>query len=276
MKKGIVLGLACSIVTVGALHAQTGSITVKNGAKFTFAVNAVSNISESVQGQDMTIDSKTDGTIDLAAKKVSPKQIDWTYGLTKAHLNVTGSMLPNSVDSTIKGKPSNFSTDLNGHITAMPKLGNELQILSMGGFQKTSLSQMFSPLMTRSLKAGDSWEETSSDTIDNPAMAGITMMAKRTTKYTFDGVVDTLHMKLARVRTEVTSLALEGSGEMQGMKMAIDGDGTTTTTSYYATDNGILHTALTDGEINARISITGGMEMVIPMAIKLNSTMVRK
>jgi hypothetical protein len=275
MKNRIVLGLAICIAAGGTLRAQTG-IAVKGGAKFSYAVASTSNVTQSIQGQDMEIATATDGTLELAVKKVAADKIDWTYGITKAHLKMSGGAIPKPIDSTIKGSVSPFSTDINGRVTSEPRLSDELQALSSGGFQKNTVTQMFSPLLQRSIKPGESWEQTTADTIDNPAMAGVTMVSKRTIKYTYDGVVDTLKSKLARVRTEVTSMSLEGSGEAQGMKFMIDGDGTMLTTSYYGTDNGILFAAASDGEINARISLTGSMQMVIPMTVKLTSNMLRK
>jgi hypothetical protein len=275
MKNSIFLGLALCFVAGGALRAQT-TIAVKSGTKYTFAVTAKSDVTQSLAGQEMTVKSVTDGTLELAAKKVTAEQIDWAFGLTKAHLKVNGSMLPKPIDSTIRGTTSPFSTDRSGRVTLMPELENDLQSLTSGGFMKTTVDQVFSPLLKRALKPGDSWEETSADTVENPAIQGLSMMMNRTIKYTYDGIVDTLKKKMARVRAELTSMSIEGSGKVQGMDMVIDGDGTSLITNYYDTENGILFATTTNAEINARISISGGMDMIVPMAVTLNSTMVRK
>jgi len=276
MKKRFLVGLALCAAAGGALRAQTGSITVKGGAKFNYDVVASMHVSQSIQGQDMTIDSKTVGDVLLVAKKVAPSKIDWNYGLTKAHVRMEGAMFPKPIDSTIKGKSADFSTDLQGRITSIADLRSTMDPMMAMGFQQNTMGQLFSPLLQKTAKPGDSWEEKTADTMDNPAAPGVTMIIKRTTKYTYDGVFDTLKTKAARVRSEVTSMTIEGSGTVQGMEMAIDGDGTSVNANYYQVDNGILVASNGETEMNTRIALTGPMELVIPMTMKMNTSTVRK
>lgn len=276
MKKRFLVGLALCVAASGALQAQTGSITVKGGAKFNYDVTATMHISQSVQGQDMTIDSKTDGNVILVAKKVDNTKIDWNYGLQKARIRMEGAMFPKPIDSTIKGKSADFTTDLQGRITSIADLQSTMDPMMAMGFQQNTMGQLFSPLLHKTVKAGDSWEEKTADTMDNPAAPGVTMIIKRTTKYTFDGIVDTLKAKAARIRSEVTSMSIEGSGSVQGMEMTIDGDGTALNATYYQADNGILMAAVGETEMNTRIALNGPMELVIPMTMKMNTATVRK
>ena len=73
---GLALGAAACAAAGGALHAQTGTIAVTGGTKFNYAVVAKSDIVQSVQGQDMTMQSKTDGTVVLAERPPLVGRID--------------------------------------------------------------------------------------------------------------------------------------------------------------------------------------------------------
>ena len=100
------------------------------------------------------------------------------------------------------------------------------------------------------------------------------MYISRTTLYHYDGVVDTLKTKADRIRAEVTSMTIQGSGEVMGTSMTIDGDGVSATTGYYSAKDGILLASSTDAEISMRMAM--GEQMVIPMTFKNMMNMVRK
>jgi hypothetical protein len=218
-----------------------------------------------------------ESTADLAAKKIGKEQIDWTYGLARMRVLMESPMLPGGkVDTTYKGEEAKpFTTDLSGRLTKRPDVSNDLQAVTGGVLQAGAVETMFSPILARGAKPGDSWEEKSYDTVSNPALAGIAMIITRNTKYTFEAIVDTLGRKSTRLRADVTGMTIEGEGEYQGATMNIDGDGTATTTSYYGVEDGMLLASATESEVSTRMTISGPMQVVVPMSYKVSATTVR-
>ncbi len=275
MKRTLFLGIALSVLASSVLVAQD-KITVKGGSKFAYALSSEMSMTQAMAGQEMSVETNSNGTVQVVATKVGKDRIDWSYGVSNLKVRVSGDMLPNGgQDTTLSMEPVNFVTDLKGTVLEAGKLSEAMQMLG-SGMQEMSAKQMFSPALVRSAKIGDTWEIAESDTVQNPAMGGAVIVIDRTTKYTFDGTVDTLKTKAARIYAEVTSMTIHGSGDMMGAEIKIDGDGSSSVTSYYSTKDGLLLAATGDNETAMRMALTGQMEMVIPMTLRMKSTMVRQ
>jgi len=277
MKRIVRIVVLASLVTAAPLFAQQGSIDVKKGATFSYTTDTKMDIVQSFQGQEVKMVSTTNGTMELAAKNVTPNSIDWSYAIKKLRVTMKAAMLPGGgTDTTMKGTTLMFSTDKAGRISNPEKLAADPMLAAVGGgMQGSTLGQMFSPTLSRSLTVGQSWEESTSDTIANPALQGAKILLTKTTRYTYEGTVDTLKTKAARVRVEVTSMTMGGEGSMGGMNFRMDGDGSSLGSGYYSAADGLLLASSADMTMNMRIVTTGQMEMVIPMTYVLKSTTMR-
>lgn len=275
MKRTLFLGLALSILGTSGLMAQD-KITVKGGNKFDFTFSGDMNVTQSMAGQEMTVASTMNGGVHMMANKVGKDEIDWSYGVSDMKVSTKSEVLPGGgQDTTITMEPVPFRTDMNGKIKQNAALGEALQMFS-SGVQGFAPQQMFSPAIGRSLKKGQTWEESSIDTVHNPMMGDGAMVIERTTRYTYDGPVDTLKNKAIRIRSEITSMSLTGSASMMGMDVKIDGDGSANMVSYYGAKDGILLATIGDNETNMRMAMTGQAEMLIPITMSMTSRMVRK
>ncbi|MDB5033178.1 MAG: hypothetical protein JWQ98_419 [Chlorobi bacterium] len=267
---------AISMITAGTAFSQTNALGVKKGSRATYEMSTKSDVVQTVQGQDLTVNSTGTATLELGVRNLAKDHIDWTFTLAKMRLVMGSPSAPSmKKDTTVRGKPMPFTTDLNGKVTAMFSPEADQTGKMMMGLRRTSVAEFFSPALTRTLKPGDSWEEKSTDTIENAQLQGAKIYVERTTKYTFDGDVDTLKAKTVRLRTEVTSMSISGAGSIQGLKLDIHGDGTSTATNYY-TGDGLLLVSGSIGEMNMRVMTTGQVEMVIPITYKFSSSTVRK
>ncbi|MEO5929303.1 MAG: hypothetical protein ABIR47_05180 [Candidatus Kapaibacterium sp.] len=273
----MIMMAAIGMITAGTAFSQTGTLGVKKGTKATYEMSTKSDVVQTVQEQDLTVNSTGTATLELGVKNIARDHIDWTFTLAKMRLMMGSPASPSmKKDTTVKGTPMPFTTDLNGKVISMFSPEANQTGKMMMGFRKTSVTEFFSPTLTRTLKPGDSWEENSIDTIENAQLQGVKIYVSRTTKYTFDGGVDTLKAKTVRLRTEVTSMSISGTGSIQGLKLDIHGDGISTAISYYTASDGLLLVSGSVGEMNMRVMSTGQVEMVIPVVYKFSSSTVRK
>ncbi len=277
MKRIVRIVVLASLVTAAPLFAQQGSIAVKKGTTFSYATDTKMDIVQSFQGQEMTMVSNTTGTMELSAKNVTASAIDWNYAIKKLRVTMKAAMLPGGgTDTTMKGSTLSFSTDKAGRISNPEKLAADPMLAAVGGgMQGAAMGQMFSPALARTLTVGQSWEESTIDTIVNPALQGAKILLTKTTRFTYEGTVDTLKTKAARIRTEVTSMTIGGEGSAAGMSFRMDGDGASLGSSYYSVADGLLLASSADMTMNMRLMMTGQMEMVIPMTYALKTTTLR-
>jgi len=268
-----------AIVIVSFLLGSTGSafgqksLTVRKGDTFSYALSMKMDMMQSMQGQEMTTTIAADGSSRLQASRVARRAVDWVYDIreVKTHAAVAGMGVQ---DTTISLPPAPFSTDLKGKITAQPQIGDILP--GVGGMSAlTGVEQYFSPALTRALSVGDTWESTTIDTVHN---GGLEIHTTRRLQYTCEGDVDTLGKRVVRIRSEASELTMEGSGNVSGMNMSMEGDGTAITLSYYSRTDGLLVASSVDSEVNARLSIEGmgANPMLIPMNYRTRMSVVRR
>ncbi|MBS1913366.1 MAG: hypothetical protein JST22_15370 [Bacteroidetes bacterium] len=256
--------------------AQTGTLTVKAGTKVPYTISSTMDMTESVQGNDVAINRVIESRTSLTAKKIAKNKIDWVLDVSRMHMRMTNPMAGKPVDSNLKVKPTQFSTDQTGHLLGVAMLDPAFKQAMQSSGQGSQIELMFSPMLRRAVKPGDSWEETRQDTSEVQEGVGGTMVVHVTTRYTYEGDVDTLSTKAARVRYETTSLAIDGSLEAQGAKMTIDGDGTGGGLTYYSLNDGLMLNSTANMETSVRISMTSPQELIIPVTQKLSTTTVRK
>jgi hypothetical protein len=270
--------IALSLLAGATAIAQPATLKVKQGDRFSYDVGFTMQMTQSMGGQDMTIEATSTADGLLAAGKAAKGRIDWAYDLKNMHMKLNSAMLPGGgKDTTIQVPTQKFTTDASGKILSIGKLEGKDQMMEMMSSitGKRQLKQWFSPEILKNHKSGDSWEEKTVDTIRYEGM-GMEMLSNANTKYVFESLIDTLGMKAARVRIETTSMAIEGTMAMAGMDMAIDGDGATSGILYYAVKDGLLLANNSETQMNMRNSVSGQGDMVIPMTQKIITSVARK
>ncbi len=248
-------------------------ITVKKGAKIDYATSLNVDISQTMQGNAISMNVGATGVSTLSALEVAPTAIDWTYEVRDMHLAVNAPMMGN-MDTTITFPSAAFGTDGKGNVTRKPAASDVMP--GIPGIESLfNVEQFFVPGVFANMKPGQTWETTSVDTNNN---GGLEVVTTRTLRHTYQGKVDTLGTTAHRVHIEATTLTIAGAGNMQGMDMTMDGDGTIVSTSYVSSKDGMLLASNLDSEMTIRMSITGmGTEpMLIPMTTIQRATLVRK
>jgi hypothetical protein len=293
MKNNILTLLAVALLVSGPLFAQgkisskkgsknagqASTLNVKKGDMFSYNVDMLLEMTQTMGGQDISTSAQSSASGELAAVDASKGRIDWSYAMKDMRVKITSPMMPGQAKDTVIEVPTqHFTTDNGGRIVSIQKLSSEssqmMQLMQSLSSRK-QLRQWFAPEMLSGHKSGDSWTEKGTDTVTNEGM-GMEMRTTSDTRYTFEGTVDTLGIKAARLRVETTSMQIEGSLSMSGMDMAIDGDGVTSGTAYYSLSDGLLLVNNSETQTNSRVSMSGQAEMVIPMTQKISTMIVRK
>ncbi len=256
--------VALTLFTVSAGLAQPAVITVKSGKKIPYVTATKTTITQSISGQEIEVLMATDTKADLVAKSVTADGINWSYVIKQAKMSMKTPMSPKAKDSVLKMKPFDFNTDLRGNLIRAAELDPSFMAVYGGGNGSSPIQQLFAPTLSRELTAGQSWDESRIDTVSTTGLNG-KMFISRTTKYTYDGLVDTLNTKAHRIRSEVTAMSITGSGDIQGMNVTMAGDGTSTTAAYYSSVDGLMISSLATMEMRMQMAIAGATEMVIPI-----------
>lgn len=291
MNRKIIFAIAVTVMASTAAVAQTpgvkpggpAPVKVKQGTKFSYTTVSNSEMTQSAMGQEMTVTTKSTGRTELTAKKVGKQRIDWVMAIPELRMSVTNSMQPDAaMDTSIVSPPQNYATNADGRVIEAPKSQAAGQMeMFMGGSMMKNFGVWFTPSLPNGAQSGATWDEERRDTVNmNPGEeegGGIKIISTQNLRYTYDGVTDTLGVKVARVRWTATSMKIEGAGSIQGNTMTMEGDGAINGISYYSTKDGLLFASTIDTESNMRLGINaGGQEMVIPMVQTAKVSITRK
>lgn len=261
MSMNIRASFLCAVLLVSAVaaHAQTPAIVVKSGTSIPYLIQSTVAMLQGEGAQAFSVTMTTQSNAELKAAKVQASGIDWTLTLSNARLRMVSPGMPNgAMDSSVSLKPVSFVTDPQGRLTTSLGAGSEMQsFLASGMASNFSMDQFFSPTLTHAVNPGESWETQSSDTVAPPSMRGFRIVVKRTVRYTYDGVVDTLNTKAHRVRAEAKTMTLDGKGELQGMNMRLNGGGTCSWSCYYTAAENLMLTSRTEGETRMLLTVVG-------------------
>ncbi len=260
--------VAAGLLASAVAHAQSPSITVKQGTSITYRVKGSTDMTQSMMGQEMTVNLSNDGNLILASKKVADDRLDWTSQLKNVKVKVKSPMPMGKGDTTITTRPKPFVTDRTGRV-----LEGELEAVGSAQILQGGLQQFFAPIINRNLQAGETWETDRTDTTVN---MGVSIITRTRLRYTYDGKVDTLKQKAVRLRVEIVEMTLSGGGTVpQAGEAKIDGEGSGTSTLYYSERDGLLLAATQDNTSTMRMELSAA-SMTIPITYKLHSTVVRQ
>lgn len=259
-----------------SLAVATGSVAqerirVKGGDAFDYTISMSTDMEQRFQGQEMSTSAAASGNARMEVSGIAPGGIDWGYRIIEMKTRIIAPMLGEQ-DTTVSMPAVSFTTDPQGRLRSTPEFG-ELAPAMPGMEALAGVEQFFSPLLSRQVTVGDTWETTQIDTVD---AGGLQALTARAIRHTYEGVVDTLGRRAHRVRSEATKLTVEGSGNVQGMDMTMDGDGTSLALAYYSLSDGLLLASTLDSQIDTRLSLSGMGAMIIPITSRTRMEIVRK
>jgi hypothetical protein len=251
-------------LSAGSMFAQTGGLTVKKGATYSFDSKVQGKMTQSVNGQENSNELKNMEKIKLTPTKVEKGRIEWDCATSD----------PTAAKG--KGDMLKMVTDASGKILEV--IGGEKgATVSAGkmsvkvGSAKSRLSRFFLPQLTAAIKPGDSWDDTADDST-TVGQIGLTIHSHIVTRYTFDGYADTLGVKTARVRWESTGMEINGESSNPQMSLTVVGEGNTSGVAYYSTTDGLLVSRNESLDARLRLNV---QQMIIPVVQQQTTTTVR-
>lgn len=145
----------------------------------------------------------------------------------------------------------------------------EIDLGQMAGTRdvKSLFESLLVELSQNPIKIGDSWKMTEEST-ENRNNLDITTIAE--TVNTLEGYETIGDTECLKIKSQTTG-TLDGSGNMRGMDMVLEGDIEGPTTWFFDYKTGVLVKAISEIIVEATIAISGQANMTIPMVTESNS-----
>ncbi|NJO69584.1 MAG: hypothetical protein HC830_10140 [Bacteroidetes bacterium] len=135
---------------------------------------------------------------------------------------------------------------------------------------KISSSGLFCEFPEKSIKTGDKWTKTTSDSISAAGLGG-KMGFDVNTEYTL-GAKEKIAGKEMQKITFTSTMEIGGKSKMQGMDFYIEGTGIVNGFMYIDPVSKVISESDTDTEMEMTMALTGQQAMTIPMSIKMKMT----
>jgi hypothetical protein len=260
-----VLGLAASASGPGP--AQAGKAVVleykmPEGRTLTYKNTESSGQVMDVMGQTVDTTTTGGGTFTLKAKGLKDKNFLLGVTIDDMSSTISGPQGDMSPDMTpVKGK----SFDM-----VLSPLGSEVDVSGAEAITYTSpngtgnisagFKLFFPDLPGKPIKVGDTWES-AGGADDKTESMNVRMDFKNLN--TFDGLETVDGMECARIKSAVTA-TITGTGNQQGMDMAISGTGKGTDVWYFAIKDGIYIKSTSDMSMEMAVTVSAA-NMTIPV-----------
>jgi hypothetical protein len=277
------LALVCATFTVS--HGQV-FLQYTLAPKQSYTYETTSSVTQSMSAMEQDVSSITTVTTKLHATVreavVRQYTIDCSYDTLRIRLQAEGAegMLPADSVMTLAGLADRKET-----ITLSPR-GTVLSTTSTGGDDMSAtmsvvsgggnggVKALFPVFPGKELAVGETWTHETSDTMSRSQMPG-SIQTKTTVKYTFDGTVDTLGYRCARIKVNSTEMVMTGTMQAMGMDMFIEGDGDLTGVMYVELSTGMQVIARTTTAMSTRMSMTGQGQAIVPITTETTTTLRR-
>ena len=162
------------------------------------------------------------------------------------------------------------------------KVSAELQQLLQRSAGGQTGMQMFMQDDWLDREVGETWTEHVLDTVsvgaDTTAEAGTErafLVLDITTNYTYQGEVDTLGYRTARIRYRIKEMKMNGSVVSQGNEMTIDSDASGSGVFYYNLEDRLQVSTLTMANVNMVVGMPS-LDSYMPMKQEMTVMMTRK
>jgi hypothetical protein len=277
--KSIVMTVAICALAGLAVAAVGGgpyklAYRMQKGKSLKYMINAQTDQSREMQGQEMTFTTEGASLIHLDIEEVTQDgNVTFVYAIDslRAHLNIP------QMDTTFRNPEGLVGKRTRQVINAQGKKLKSIVVDSvklsgmlaqMGGGRQASVTLIELPV--NEVKVGDSWTTSNTDTM---MQGGGKIIVTPNNTYTVVGEVDTLGYKCVRISYQGKA-TIKGEGTQMGMNFFIEGEGPTTGTAYFAPKDGLLVALVSNSDIEMTIALTGQMSMTIPQSSSTKISMV--
>lgn len=266
--------LAFALVLLAyATYAQsyTPSIKVSKGQELNYLMDMKMDMTQSVGGQEMKYGTAMSATVKntvadiLADSKLEILVSYWDAKVTTKIMKDTTMSYSGKVGTSTKVVVDKF-----GNVLSKNKMDDAQAGSKVDGLDN-SLSSLvaFCEFPDKPVKTGDKWTKEHTDSV--PASNIGKMELKTKSEYTF-GSKETIEGKTYYKITCTSTIQIGGKGNMQGMKLMIDGTGVKNDDIYLDPSTGVVYSDKSTTELDINIAVTGQQNMTIPMTQKMVST----
>ncbi|MBL7997575.1 MAG: hypothetical protein JNL32_02940 [Candidatus Kapabacteria bacterium] len=278
------------IVLFGVIaHAQTKlEYKLKPNDVYSYASSTKSKQTITMMGNENTTSANATSTLNIQVQSVDASGIVAKVTPGEQTIDVKGMGMMGMADTTLTVKNEDvyetitFTTDGNvkSQVSEKGKSANIRTPAARIASQVASggaLSKMLILDYTGSkLEKGASWTKQMNDTNKMGENGeGGKIITTSSMKYTFDGMVDTLGMKCARILIRSEKLIIDGTVMQMGNELSMAGDGIVKGVGYVELATGMQVSSQVKTELDQRLSMTQPMQMEIPMAIDVDATFSR-
>ena len=267
LSRSLAILCAAAVSLSLATAQQTYTLVYKFAPGATYQYKSVSDgtVIQEMMGQEMKIENGSDMTVSLMTENVAG---DGSMTLVTKLVEGTTRMKNPMQDTTIAltdmiGKRMKIRVKADGTV-----LGREIidTVETQGRMRSAGQREAvrFHILPGKSIKTGETWSSTFVDTVDN---MGGKIVNTVISDYTFAGTEAKDGATCLKL-TYSGSIAIEGSGTMQGMDIYIEGGGKVNGTMYFDPARGMVVQDESTTETESTIAVTGQQNMTIPISQK--------
>ncbi len=233
----------------------------------TYQYKSVSDgtVIQEMMGQEMKIENGSDLTVSIASESVDPNgAMTLVTKLVEGKTRVKNPMQDTTIALTdMLGKRIKIRVKTDGTVLSREIIDTvEAQAAMRGGGQREAVR--FHILPGKAVKSGDTWTSTFSDTVDN---MGGKIVNTVNSNYTFAGTESKDGASVLKIAYTGT-IAVAGTGTMQGMDLYIEGGGKVTGTMLFDPARGMVVADTSTTETESTVAVTGQQNMTIPISQK--------
>ncbi|HYF03930.1 MAG TPA: hypothetical protein VEC36_11170 [Patescibacteria group bacterium] len=278
-------GAICAFFTLPNAAAQTYTLryTPKKGTEYRYQTSMDMSQSMNQGGMDMSIGINMNTNMNVKVVNARKNENELKLSFKNAQMSITGLAAVGAGNDTniaidrLNDANVTFKTNGRGKVLSYDRAGidnNEDQAVQQFGSGLRQVTNGFSlEYPEKALKKGDSWTVTTHDTSARGESGS--MITSSNVIYTFDGIVDTLGIKCARIFSKSSSMIIEGSMQMQGMDMVVDADGSLQSVNYVELSTGMPVASRMTNQMDMRLALSGQQNMIMPMQTDLKVSVVR-
>jgi hypothetical protein len=229
------------------------------GNTYKYVLTGDTKSSVQAMGQDMATNAGNYFKISLMVESTGPDAIVLIAKVDSNVSRIESMMMKDSamVMKEINGKRVRLTLSPLGRIVKTVVIDSIVPSRAMqmmgGGNPAEFLRQVFVKLPDQAVAVGETWKNTTPDTI---SAQGMNLVSKPDVQFKFAGMEKMGGYDCAKITFEGTA-SIYGTGSRQGMEMVVDGTTKSKGTAYFAPKDGLLVSVESESTSDMNISGTG-------------------
>ncbi len=275
MKRIVFSLLLVTLFSIGNAQDFSLKLKPKAGSQVTYTMTVEGKTTQSMMGQEMTMNTNSSGSQEVSFTKVnSDGSIIFTEKSVVDFVKISSAAMDTTMNPGEKGIENYAVTvDKLGNVLSKKSLKTDDNPSGMGGMMGASSGlSAFIIIPDGKIKVGDSWTTDRTDTIE---FMGGKVVNTTTAEYTLVGQVKKGSTKCLEFKT-IANISSEGSTSMQGMDFQIEGTGKIAGTVWVESKTGVIYEEESSNNTQLTLALSGPQSMTIPMVQEMKVRRVRK